>query len=124
MGLCQCVDLCFHSSSLPCLHTFWHAIPTSFYIFNVFYAHCSLGSDSCSFLLSKDSPATDSDKSSPDWRSVPLPDATPGRQRNVSRLRSMGGDPTCVPPDFNSSMLEIWEECGTQCPRVAGSVSL
>ena len=23
-------------SSLPCLHTFWHAIPTSFYIFNVF----------------------------------------------------------------------------------------
>ena len=26
-----------HASSLPCLHTFWHAIPTSFYIFNVFY---------------------------------------------------------------------------------------
>ena len=24
-------------SSLPCLHTFWHAIPTSSYIFNVFY---------------------------------------------------------------------------------------
>ena len=23
-------------SSLPCLHTFWHSIPTSFYIFNVF----------------------------------------------------------------------------------------
>ena len=23
-------------SSLPCLHTLWHAIPTSFYIFNVF----------------------------------------------------------------------------------------
>ena len=23
-------------SSLPCLNTFWHAIPTSFYIFNVF----------------------------------------------------------------------------------------
>ena len=23
-------------SFLPCLHTFWHAIPTSFYIFNVF----------------------------------------------------------------------------------------
>ena len=22
---------------LPCLHSFWHAIPTSFYIFNVFY---------------------------------------------------------------------------------------
>ena len=29
-------NLCFHASSLPCLHTFWHAIPTSFYIFNVF----------------------------------------------------------------------------------------
>ena len=36
MELCQYVDLCFHASSLPCLHTFWHAIPTSFYIFNVF----------------------------------------------------------------------------------------
>ena len=36
MGLCQYVDLCLHASSLPCLHTFWHAIPTSFYIFNVF----------------------------------------------------------------------------------------
>ena len=30
MGLCQYIDLCFHASSLPCLHTFWHAIPTSF----------------------------------------------------------------------------------------------
>ena len=35
MGLCQYVDLCFHALSLPCLPTFWHAIPTSFYIFNV-----------------------------------------------------------------------------------------
>ena len=26
----------FMLSSLPCLYTFWHAIPTSFYIFNVF----------------------------------------------------------------------------------------
>ena len=26
--------------SLPCLHTFWHAIPTSFYIFNVFLFSC------------------------------------------------------------------------------------
>ena len=33
MGLCQYVDLCFHASSLPCLQTFWHAIPTSFCIF-------------------------------------------------------------------------------------------
>ena len=36
MGLCQYVYLCFHALSLPCSHTFWHAIPTSFYIFNVF----------------------------------------------------------------------------------------
>ena len=27
----------FIASSLPCLHTFWHAIPTSFCIFNIFY---------------------------------------------------------------------------------------
>ena len=33
MGLCQYVYLCFHALSLPCLHIFWHAIPTSFYIF-------------------------------------------------------------------------------------------
>ena len=33
MGLYQYVDLCFHASSLPCLYTLWHAIPTSFYIF-------------------------------------------------------------------------------------------
>ena len=38
MGLCLYVDLCFHASSLPCLHTFWHAIPTSFYILNVFFS--------------------------------------------------------------------------------------
>ena len=37
MGLCHYVDLCFHASSLHCLHTFWHSIPTSFYIFNVFF---------------------------------------------------------------------------------------
>ena len=36
MGLCQYVDLCFHASSLPCWHTLWHVIPTSFYIFEVF----------------------------------------------------------------------------------------
>ena len=32
--------LCFYASSLPCLHTFWHAIPTSLYIFNVFLFTC------------------------------------------------------------------------------------
>ena len=45
MGLCQYVDLCFHALSLPCLHTFWHAVPTSFYIFNVFKS-CF-----CTFLM-------------------------------------------------------------------------
>ena len=32
-SVCHYVDLCFHGSFLPCSHTFWHAIPTSFYIF-------------------------------------------------------------------------------------------
>ena len=32
--------------SIPCLRTFWHAIPTSFYIFNTFLKSCS-----CSFLI-------------------------------------------------------------------------
>ena len=27
---CQYVDLCFHALPLPCSHTVWHAIPTSF----------------------------------------------------------------------------------------------
>ena len=44
MVLCQYVDLCFHASSLPCLHTFWHPFPTSFFIFkivlSVFYSKC------------------------------------------------------------------------------------
>ena len=41
--------ICFHASSLPCLHTFWHAIPTSLYIFyflfiiapHVVYTQCT-----------------------------------------------------------------------------------
>ena len=45
MGLCQYVYLCFHALSLPCSHTFWHAIPTSFHIFNVFKS-CF-----CTFLM-------------------------------------------------------------------------
>ena len=34
-----------HRIILPCLHTFWHAIPTSFYIFNVFIflLDCTVG---------------------------------------------------------------------------------
>ena len=35
----------FMLSSLPCLYTFWHAIPTSFYIFNVFYFFIYIGSN-------------------------------------------------------------------------------
>ena len=33
MGLCQYFDLCFYASLLPCLHTFWHAIPQHIYVF-------------------------------------------------------------------------------------------
>ena len=40
MLLLQYVDLCFHTSFLLCLHTFQHAIPASFYIFNVFIYSC------------------------------------------------------------------------------------
>ena len=70
-------------------------------------------------FFSKDSPTAD--KSA--WRNVPLPDASPGRRRNISRLRAMGGDPTCVPPDFNSSMLAIWEELWHSMPQ-SGRVSV
>lgn len=61
-----------------------------------------------------DSPST---SSAPDWKRVPLPDATPKRHRNVSRLRAMSGDVTCVPPDFNSGMLAIWEELQDSMPK-------
>jgi hypothetical protein len=57
------------------------------------------------------------------WKSIPLPDATPGRRRNVAHKRAMGGDPTCVSPDFNSSMLTIWEELWHSMPR-SGKVSV
>ncbi len=56
-------------------------------------------------------------------KSIPLPDATPGRRRNVARLRAMGGDPTCILPDFNSSMLTIWEELWHSMPQ-SGKVSV
>ena len=45
MGLSQYVDLCFHALSQPCLHTFWHAFPTSFYIL-MFFKSCF-----CTFLM-------------------------------------------------------------------------
>lgn len=69
--------------------------------------------------MSKDSPTA----TLPYWRSVSLPGATPGRRRNVSRLRALGGDPTCVPPDFNSSMLSIWEKLWHSMPQ-SGRVSV
>ena len=62
-------------------------------------------------------PPRPSTLSSPDWRNVSLPEATSGRRRNVSRLRAMGGDPTCVPPDFNRGMQAIWEELWSAMPQ-------
>lgn len=71
------------------------------------------------------SPFSDSDatKSPSAWKSAPLPDSTPGRRRNVQRLRAMGGDPMCVPPDFNSTMLSVWEELWHLMPQ-SGKVSV
>ena len=42
MGLWQHVNFCFHALILPCLHTFWDASPTSFYIFNAFLSLVSV----------------------------------------------------------------------------------
>jgi hypothetical protein len=69
-------------------------------------------------------PTDDSTTADADWKSapLPLPDTTPGRRRNVSRLRAMGGDPVCVPPDFNGNMLAIWEELWHSMPQ-SGKVS-
>ena len=58
-----------------------------------------------------------------DWRDVPLPDSTPGCRRNVARRRAMGGDSLCVPPDFNRSMLDIWEELWQSMPQ-SGKISI
>ena len=80
----------------------------------------------CSLRFSKDSLTADVacvDKSAPAWKSVPLSDATPGRRGTVAHLRAMGGDPTCVPLDFNSSMLGIWEELWHSMPQ-NGRVSI
>ena len=41
MGL-YTLTFTFMLSSLPCLHTFWHAIPTSCYIFNVLFYSCNI----------------------------------------------------------------------------------
>ncbi len=42
-----------------------------------------------------------------DGKNAPLPPLTYGRKRNVDRLRTMGGDASCVPSNFNSKMLAI-----------------
>lgn len=44
------------------------------------------------------------------WKDTPLPPVTPGRRRNVARLRTMGGDHACIPPDFNNTMLSVWKD--------------
>ena len=43
-------DLCFHTSCLPCLDTFWHAIPTSFYIFKCSCININWGYFPCNWL--------------------------------------------------------------------------
>ena len=43
-------------------------------------------------------------------------------RRNVSRLRSIGGESACVPPNFNTTMLAIWEEIWHFMPQ-SGKVS-
>ena len=68
--------------------------------------------------FSKDSTPEDSS-----WRTVPLPNTSPGRRRNVTSLRAMGGDPVCVPPDFNSEMTAIWNQLWHSMPQT-GQVSL
>ena len=55
MGL-YTMTFTFMLSSLPCLHTFWHAIPTSCYIFFCFLFLSTvviLGSESlrCTFMM-------------------------------------------------------------------------
>ena len=44
------------------------------------------------------------------FKAHPLIGVLPVVDCNVPRLRAMGGDPTCVPPDFNNDMLAIWED--------------
>ena len=34
----------------------------------------------------------------------------------------MGGDPTCVPPNFNSTMLSVWEDLWHSMPQ-SGKIS-
>ena len=91
----------------------------------MFFFRLERCSNLCFLLFFKDPMTADAScpESVPAWRSAPLPDTTPGRRRNVARLRAMGGDPTCVPPDFNSSMLAIWEELWNSMPQ-SGKVSI
>ena len=46
------------------------------------------------------------------WKNTPLPSVAPLQKKgvSVSRLRSMGGDVTCVTPDFNDTMKAFWEQ--------------
>ena len=67
--------------------------------------------------FSKHSLTADGNEPAPAWATVPLPGATPGRRRNVAHMRAMGGDPMCVPPNFNQSMLAVWEELWNEMPQ-------
>ena len=70
-----------------------------------------------------DARAHDLSPTGTDWRDVALPEASPGRRRNVAQRRAMGGDLSCVPPDFNDSMLAIWEQLWQSMPQ-SGKISV
>lgn len=53
---------------------------------------------------------------------MPLPPTTPGRKRNVPRYRCLGGDSTCVSPNFNEAMIDVWEELREEMPQ-SGRIS-
>lgn len=58
-----------------------------------------------------------------DWQSSPLPNVTPARRSHVAHFHSRGGHSTCAPPDFNDSMLAMWEELWNAMPQT-GRVNL
>ena len=57
------------------------------------------------------------------WKDSPLPQVTPGRRRNIARRRAMGGDTTCVPPNFNNTMLSVWNDMWHSMPQ-SGKISV
>ena len=51
------------------------------------------------------------------WKTAPLPQVSPGRKRNVPRLRAMSGHPLCVPPNFNEEMEAVWLKLWSSMPQ-------